>query len=37
MSENEQPGKDLSGVPVVLNRALWQRRKGIEYSWADPS
>jgi len=25
------------GVPVPLNRALWQLMKGIEYSWAEPS
>jgi len=29
-------GEEL-GVPVPLNRALWQLMKGIEYSWADPS
>lgn len=25
------------GVPVPLNRALWQLVKGIEHSWSDPS
>ncbi len=25
------------GVPVPLNRALWQLVKGIEHGWADPS
>jgi len=29
-------GEEL-GVPVPLNRALWQVMKGIEYSWAEPS
>ena len=29
-------GEEL-GVPVPLNRALWQLMKGIEYSWAEPS
>lgn len=24
------------GVPVPLNRALWQLMKGLEHSWADP-
>jgi len=25
------------GVPVPMNRALWQLIKGLEYSWTDPS
>jgi 2-dehydropantoate 2-reductase len=25
------------GVPVPLNRAIWQLVKGLEYSWTDPS
>jgi 2-dehydropantoate 2-reductase len=25
------------GVPVPLNRALWQLVKGLEHSWSDPS
>jgi 2-dehydropantoate 2-reductase len=25
------------GVPVPLNRAIWQLMKGLEYSWTDPS
>jgi 2-dehydropantoate 2-reductase len=25
------------GVPVPLNRAMWQLVKGLEHSWADPS
>jgi len=25
------------GVPVPLNRAVWQLVKGLEHSWADPS
>jgi len=25
------------GVPVLLNRAVWQLVKGIEHSWTDPS
>jgi 2-dehydropantoate 2-reductase len=25
------------GIPVPLNRALWQLVKGIEHSWTDPS
>jgi 2-dehydropantoate 2-reductase len=25
------------GVPVPLNRALWQLLKGLEHSWTDPS
>jgi hypothetical protein len=28
---------DRLGVPVPLNRALWQLIKRIGYSWADPS
>jgi len=25
------------GVPVPLNRAVWQLVKGLEHSWDDPS
>jgi 2-dehydropantoate 2-reductase len=25
------------GVPVPLNRAIWQLVKGLEHSWKDPS
>jgi len=25
------------GVPVPLNRAVWQLVKGLEHSWTDPS
>ena len=25
------------GIPVPLNRALWQLMKGLEHSWADPA
>jgi 2-dehydropantoate 2-reductase len=25
------------GIPVPLNRALWQLMKGLEHSWTDPS
>ncbi len=25
------------GVPVPLNRAVWQLVKGLEHSWVDPS
>jgi 2-dehydropantoate 2-reductase len=25
------------GIPVPLNRALWQLVKGLEHSWTDPS
>jgi 2-dehydropantoate 2-reductase len=29
-------GENL-GVPVPLNRAVWQMMKGLEHSWTDPS
>ena len=25
------------GVPVPLNRTVWQLMKGLEHSWTDPS
>jgi 2-dehydropantoate 2-reductase len=25
------------GVPVPLNRALWQPVKGLEHSWTEPA
>jgi ketopantoate reductase len=25
------------GVPVPLNRAVWQLLKGLEHSWSNPS
>lgn len=28
---------EKTGVPVPLNRALWQLVKGLEHSWADPA
>lgn len=28
---------DKLGVPVPLNRALWQLIKGLEHSWSDPA
>ena len=27
---------DKLGVPVPLNRAMWQLMKGLEHSWGDP-